>query len=207
MSEFIDKLLHSFHSPLSAILLVIGIALIFMGLTDGIPVNGEITLSTQENFECASLAIGILAVGLSIVVYYKPPIIMSHGGSHDRNTASQASETTQPLFSQIDAMAPELTMSWLQKRDFISGSQKKLLSFVETRNSVNYISLAQEFSDIANSELYYRLEQLRLLGFIVCHRMGNDANDVASIFFRPSEEYQKELNQWVNASNTLYVNS
>lgn len=61
----------------------------------------------------------------------------------------------------------ELSISPMERRGILSITQRKLLDEIETQAPVSRVALGAQFPDIGKTELHYRLEQLRLLQFIV----------------------------------------
>ena len=60
----------------------------------------------------------------------------------------------------------ELSMSILERHDLLSEGQRKILAAIESREECSKEELAKVFVQMPASELYYRLEQLRLLMFL-----------------------------------------
>ena len=98
----------------------------------------------------------------------------------------------------VDASADlpaELTQSYAARRATIgSGKQHKILAFMEkeARSGTPDVSQAAVQADVKvdESEIYYRLEQLRLLGFLAKHRDAQ--HDPWRWRLHPA--YRKELN-------------
>jgi hypothetical protein len=61
----------------------------------------------------------------------------------------------------------DLGMSFPQRRDNLSESQRRLLRVIEERTKCSREDIKHEFSEMPEAELHYRLEHLRLLMFIV----------------------------------------
>ena len=55
---------------------------------------------------------------------------------------------------------------WWKLRDTLTGTQMQILQHLEARKEATIASLQEKFSFIPDRELYYRLEQIVLMGFI-----------------------------------------
>jgi len=104
-------------------------------------------------------------------------------------------QPSQPLESEVP---DDLRQTFLARRVNIGRKQQSILRFIETRAEKPDVSLGQEaistrfkkdFPATEDSEIYYRLEQLRLLGFIVKEKTENPF----SYRYRLSPAYRKEL--------------
>lgn len=79
------------------------------------------------------------------------------------------------MVDSISELPTELTQSFAARRATIgSGKQHKILAFMEKEARAGNAELSQSAVQndlkVGESETYYRLEQLRLLGFLVKHR-------------------------------------
>lgn len=92
----------------------------------------------------------------------------------------------------------DLRQTFLARRVNIGRKQQSLLHFIETLTEKPEVSLSQkeisdrfkkDFREARDSEIYYRLEQLRLLGFIVKEKTENPF----FYWYRLSPAYRKEL--------------
>jgi hypothetical protein len=92
----------------------------------------------------------------------------------------------------------DLRQTFLARRVNIGSKQQMLLHFIETRAVERGVSLEQEvintrfkkdFPGLKDAEIYYRLEQLRLLGFIIKEQTDN----VYVHRYRLSPAYRKEM--------------
>jgi hypothetical protein len=82
-------------------------------------------------------------------------------------------------------MPPELKLPWFERRMLLSPTQQKLLSVVEDRQPIAKKDLLTQFPGRSESELFYRIEQLRLLGFTT--RTGDEHASV----YQLSDSYAK----------------
>lgn len=63
---------------------------------------------------------------------------------------------------------------WWKLRDTLTGTQLQILQYVEAKKEVTIKALQEKFSFIPDRELYYRLEQIVLMGFIRRDRKHGD---------------------------------
>lgn len=61
---------------------------------------------------------------------------------------------------------------WLLRKQDLSGSQRQILEFIESRPRTPIKAVQDRFAKVPDRELFYRLEQLHLLGFIHKAREG-----------------------------------
>jgi hypothetical protein len=89
------------------------------------------------------------------------------------------------LASVLDdkAIVPDdLGMSFTQRRDNLSEVQRRLLRVIEERGKCPRDQIKEAFPNIPEAELYYRLEQLRLLMFIVA--WDDDTYSLSTLYDR-----------------------
>jgi hypothetical protein len=202
VSDLLDKIIRAFHNPLAAMMFFIGAVLILIGLTDGIPLFDNNTIQTTDNFRYLSVALGVFALIASTFVYYKPP---ARDINYPDDPVHPHDDTTENIMHPVKSGVAELAMSWAQKRDILSQTQRHLLAYIEQRNSVSYVTLLNNFSEKTNNEMFYRLEQLRLLGFVVCEQVGRDSPDASNILYTLSESYESEISNSPHVANTLFA--
>lgn len=89
------------------------------------------------------------------------------------------------LLTASGEMPPELKLPWFERRVLLSPTQQKLLSVIEERQPVAKEDLLAQFHGRSESELFYRIEQLRLLGFTT--RTGDEHASV----YQLSDSYGK----------------
>jgi len=64
--------------------------------------------------------------------------------------------------------------SWWLRRKGLSGSQLQILQFIETQGDTNLQAVQKRFGKVPDRELFYRLEQIHLLGFLEKERADNE---------------------------------
>lgn len=63
---------------------------------------------------------------------------------------------------------------WWEMRKTLTGTQLQILQYMETKKEAAISALQEKFSFIPDRELYYRLEQIVLMGFIKRGRADGD---------------------------------
>ncbi|MFT7219770.1 MAG: hypothetical protein ACI8Z1_001387 [Candidatus Azotimanducaceae bacterium] len=94
------------------------------------------------------------ALVLGIVIGYVLATVM--GGKKNQSPASE------------DIAPPKL--DWWTVRQTLTGTQLQILQHMESKIEVSITGLQEKFSFIPDRELYYRLEQIVLMNFLVRER-------------------------------------
>ncbi len=66
------------------------------------------------------------------------------------------------------------TTDWWEMRRSLTGTQLQILQFMESMKEATIVDLQERFSFIPDRELYYRLEQIYLMGFLLRERKGGE---------------------------------
>jgi hypothetical protein len=107
--------------------------------------------------------------------------------------AFQASEAVYQELALPHSVLSELGLSFPDKRFRIGATQARILDYIVQgfvlHGAVSQEMLRKSFPKIPGPELYYRLEQLRLLGFIEKEKIGV-RGDKPAYTYRVSREYQ-----------------
>jgi len=64
--------------------------------------------------------------------------------------------------------------NWWEERKLLTGTQLQILQFMEGTRRATITRLQEKFSFIPDRELFYRLEQICLMGFIARAREGGE---------------------------------
>ena len=152
-------------------LFLLGIVLLLLGITTGvnIPTQG-ISLISEPSFRAISIIIGSICIVLCLILNlaYKKPVVI----------IKPPKEWEQPLLNRAANLTP---------------TQSNILKYIreKTENSssnLGEIELGQQFKK-GGSEIYYRLEQLRLLGLISKSTLGGAGTN----YYRLSDPYKEAL--------------
>jgi hypothetical protein len=153
MDNPFDWLTSKFKQPLSLAFFVLGALLILLGITTSLEIPGLKHLVADPSFRWISIAFGFCLLLIALFIAYRPP--------------------PQPEVLQDAGNLPipeDLKKSFTAKRDSLGDRQTQILNFViseATRyGSVSYETVARKFNSLSGSEVWYRLEYLRLLSFI-----------------------------------------
>jgi hypothetical protein len=84
--------------------------------------------------------------------------------------------------SKADKIPRELDLPMMERRDLLSSRQRKILNAIEAQKQCSLQDLAKLFPGIAQSELIYRLEQLRLLMFISKYEANPTGNSTTPLY-------------------------
>jgi hypothetical protein len=97
-----------------------------------------------------------------------------------------------PGIPVLPPLPPEFELDIAARRSVLSPGQLELLNYIH-RSSYNRAfvmqdSIAEAFKKYDRAEMYYRLEQLRLLGFVERDRIKHDA-DTEKFLYRIAQVY------------------
>lgn len=91
-------------------------------------------------------------------------------------------EVAEPVETQA-----EESPSWWLRRKGLSGSQLQILQFIETQGDTAMKTIQERFTKVPDRELFYRMEQIHLLGFLEKQRGDNE------IIYRLTPEYAEAV--------------
>jgi hypothetical protein len=99
----------------------------------------------------------------------------------DRNLSAALGPATARIRARLREVEPKATkardefdLPVIDRRDLLTGRQRQLLAMIEARPGVSQTELQSVSGDMTLSELYYRLEQLRLLTLVRAHLEPGD---------------------------------
>ncbi len=180
MDRISDWLTGKFRHPLSLLFFTLGALLILIGVTTSLEVPVLQQVVPDVNFKWVSIVLGIVSVAVAVFLYYRPPV------------ESSSLETVRGTF-----IPGELTKNFTSRRISISQSQARFLRFAEfeghSGSPVSQDRFEDKFNQYSKSEIYYRLEHLRLLGFLEKDAIGTDSHGFARFTYRLSPAYRDEL--------------
>lgn len=180
MDKFWKWLTDKFQNPLSPLFFILGTLLLILGISTGVSFPGGSQIASEASFRWTSIIIGSISVLLSIFIYYRPP-----KGIKNTKTASD------------ENLPEEFSLNFNGRRATLSESQGAILNYIVNNGyDGDYTTLEtfrKRFREYSKGEMIYRLEHLRLLGFIERQKVGKDNNGNDRFSYRLSKEYQKEL--------------
>ena len=165
-----------FHPPISLPTFLLGALLILVGLTAELNFWEFKRIVPDPKFRLVSIIIGAVFVITSIVM----------------NLLYKSSETRSQILESLN-LPDDLKHSYPGRLASIGSNQLKILRYIQSRTSnpsttLNEKELYEHFN-MDGSEMYYRLEQLRLLGLITKVDMGGKGKN----YYRLSNGYRKEI--------------
>lgn len=185
----------------------LGVLLVLLGIGNSLnlPILNQIT--SDMNFKWTSLILGILCLFVSVIIFYRPP------------KESEASMSKKG--DAIGQIPEELKMTFTQRRALLSVKQGEILAFLTLKGYDGQL-ITQEVIQATFSRygygLFYRLEHLRLLGFLIHQKIGKDLDENELVAYKLSPDYLKELgdpkefakllaNKQFNVGNDITVGS
>jgi hypothetical protein len=118
-------------------------------------------------------------------------------------TASIRQHLSQ-LQPEADSIPPEMALPIVERKYRLTKQQQEILETIKARDRLTIAELSRLFPKIAVSELFHRLEQLRLLMFIslpLHEGGGHPSSDICEL----SEPYKRALTKAPARPRTLYT--
>jgi membrane protein implicated in regulation of membrane protease activity len=165
MDKFLDWLTTTFQQPLSLLFLALGAFLTFFGLSSAVNLGGA-NLTPDAHFRWLALAAGLAFCAVAVLFYYLP----ARGGAR-----SQRKGEAEDITGRFSAL--------LDKEGLVtSGTQKLILNIFATLPGNGLITQKDitekiqkhigKLEHASTDEIYYRLEQLRWMGFLTKRDSG-----------------------------------
>jgi hypothetical protein len=82
---------------------------------------------------------------------------------------------------------------WFKIRQTLTGTQLQILQYMEAKKEVSITGLQEKFSSIPDRELYYRLEQIVLMGFLGRERKEGEVYYVLNSDYSHTVEDDKTI--------------
>ena len=83
--------------------------------------------------------------------------------------------------------------NWWKVRESLTGTQLEILQYMEAKKDVSITGLQEKFSFIPDRELYYRLEQIVLMNFLVRERKEGEVHYVLNPEYSHTVEDDKTV--------------
>lgn len=197
MDKTIKSLADKFQQPLSPLFFLFGAVLILLGLTTGLDIPILKRVVTNPDYRVITLILGVVCLVASVILY-------RCGQEKSTRRTSPNAHSTGTIGSEIPA---ELILPILVRLTQITDVQRRVLRFIEVKRELSMAVLIREFSDMQGAELYYRMEQLRLLGFLTRQRLGDDESDPSTLIYRLSEEFRCAIEDMPPATASSPISS
>ena len=182
MEKFTEMITSKFKHPLSPMFFFLGVLLVLLGVSNGLNLPVLNKLTSDVNFRWACSALGVLCLIASIIIFYLPP--------------KEFDESPRKTSGVIGTIPKELMMTFSRRRAMLSIKQGEILAYLTHKGYggelISQDVIEKEFSQYG-SGLLYRLEHLRLLGFLVRQKVGKDANGNERFAYTLSPDYLKEI--------------
>ena len=117
---------------------------------------------------------GALVIGIGIGY-----VIASILGKKESSTATVSNGPINP--------------NWWKIRQALTGTQLQILEYMEAKKQVSISGLQEKFSFIPDRELYYRLEQIVLMQFLVRERKEGEVYYVLNPDYSGTDEDDKTV--------------
>jgi|GEM_PF-2813423 len=185
MTDLLEWVRSRFQHPLIFILFVFGAVLLLMGIGQELPWSDKSALIADEPFErYGSLVIGSIFIVLAVVLMYRPPKGWVRPGSEFGKRAHEPHDFTPAPLPAVREPVP-----FTSRRAALSRTQKRLLAYIEGERRTVLDAIKRESGITNDAELYYRLEQLRLLGFIDSEKIEHGSGGEVIVVYRLSDAY------------------
>jgi hypothetical protein len=83
--------------------------------------------------------------------------------------------------------------NWWKTRQSLTGTQLEILQYMEAKKDVSITGLQEKFSFIPDRELYYRLEQIVLMKFLIRERKEGEVHYVLNPDYSGTVEDDKTV--------------
>lgn len=193
MTSIFEWIKSSVQHPSILFFILFGALLISLGLMTELPNPFSTTsLKIEGDFErLGTMIVGLLSMGLAILLMYRPP---AGWQTKTKPVEDQTDVKQEPVKkSRINGLPGDFDVSVFARRSSLSRTQKKLLALIENEKKLSFRAIEMELNMDNDAELYYRLEQLRLLGFIEKEKIEASA-EAAIVVYRLTPSYSEQWN-------------
>lgn len=178
--KIIEKLIG--NAPL--LILLIGVIVFAIGAAGGLPIGDPPLQVHDSGWRLALGGMGALLAAAGLLLVFRDSAL------------GMKSSKGMDLFSNA-SLPQELSQSYLQRKAGLTPSQSNLLYFIERafhdHDAVSQDEIEAQFQDMTKSEVYYRVEHLRLLGFLEKRPAGADKHRFGRFSYQLSASYKKEI--------------
>ena len=192
---------NKFQHPLILLFATFGAFLILLGLAKTLDVPYLKGINIDPNFQVAAMTIGFAFILLAVLIIYRPPrgwavkdpASYKGDAGNSKPVESEILQTPSVNGSDVLQEVPvDLTKPYIVRRGQLSRTQKQILGLMETEKKLPLRVIKKEFGFENSAEVYYRLEQLRLLGFVEKEKI-EDGSDSAIMVYRLTGSYSGQL--------------
>jgi len=169
-----------FQHPVILGFILVGLLFLALGFLHNIylPWLDE-PLDIEDFLRIPCMLVGGAFIGLAIFLMYNPPA----GWSSKEGWGTPTSESAATIAASSDAShGTRESFHTRTRRMSLSDKQKRILSKIEQDKKLTFNVIKTEMGFENDSELYYRLEQLRLLGFVEKEKLRESRNSTVRIY-------------------------
>ena len=186
MGKFIEWLTSKFQQPLSLLFFLLGALLILLGLTTGLEIPFLKRLTPEGDYRVITLALGCVFLGAAVIldrVASRPATVVR--GRQDVAVENDVVKRFSQLLQDISLSPTQKSILSVMAETVPAGGYK---SESELRHVLR--DRVERLRQSSDSELYYRLEQLYLLGFLTKRNISPERH-----IYSPSDDFRQFLLQ------------
>jgi DNA-binding HxlR family transcriptional regulator len=195
MEKFSEWITSKFRHPLSPMFFFLGIVLVIIGVSNGIKLPILSQVASTPELRWVNIILGVFCWIISIFIYYRPP--QEEGKINEVNIIDDITDKLLTNKNIIGDVPDELFMNMTARRALLGQVQGVILTFLIEEcyrgNKIIQNKIEKRFPEINTNELVYRLEHLRLLGFLRRETAGEDDNGKEKYYYGLSEYYLSEI--------------
>lgn len=168
-----------FQHPAILLFMIVSIGFFLLGVLNQVKFpgfEGTLTLG-NSNMWIVCMVVSALFLALAFFMMYNPP-----AGWRTRQSLNDSAGSDEDACVEVTGAGPEPRQSFHARRMSLSDKQKKILSMIEQERQLSFHVIKTELGFESDSELYYRLEQIRLLGFVEKEKLRESASSTVRIY-------------------------
>lgn len=191
MTSILEWIKSSVQHPSILFFMLFGALLITLGLVNELPnpFFGNAFKIEGDAERLATMLFGLLSMCLAIFLMYRPPTAWKT----KRERTEDKTESNEELAQEDKGSPSDFDASFLDRRSSLSRTQKKLLAVIENEKKLSFRAIKAKLNIDNDAELYYRLEQLRLLEFIEKEKIEESSESVI-VVYRLTSSYSERWN-------------
>lgn len=182
MKDIIDSLAKLSNAPLSFLMFGVGAGFLLLGVIQGI--SGT---QVVDPLRPVAIGLGLLLLACAVILY-----LVSQKARPAETNADRAGANEKLGASPLPMVEGDGSKHQLPAAGDLTPAQRKILRYIEDRTGqwMEQDEINKAFG-LPEPEVYYRLEQLRLLGFIDRHL--NEGTAGISVTYDLSRAYKRVI--------------
>jgi len=178
MSSLLKWIQAKFQHPVILGFLILGVVFLGLGFLHNINLPWlDEPLDLEDSLRTPCMLVGGAFIFLAVLLMYYPPA----GWSSNEGWGTRTNENAATLAESPDA-SHGTRESFYARRMSLSNKQKRILCMIEHDKKLTFNAIKTDMSFENDSELYYRLEQLHLLGFVEKEKLRESSNSTVRIY-------------------------